>query len=106
MVTDPAHTEGGYSPLNPVKWNVGEESEFMNRPVLIPVSERADERVDQQLDESFGGKQQTNTNVFLLQENTVLKTRRLLQEGRRDERRGQRRNDKERKERIKGEERK
>lgn len=56
----------------------------MNRSVRIPVGERADKRVDQQLDESFGGEQQTNTNVFLLQENTVLKTRRLLQDGRRN----------------------
>lgn len=53
--------------------------------VKSPVSERTDEGVDEQLDESFGGEQQTNTNIFLLQKQTVLKTGGLLQERTRGE---------------------
>lgn len=49
---------------------------------LIPVGERADEGVDEQLDERFGGKQQTDPNVFLLQEQTVLQTGGVLRERR------------------------
>lgn len=49
---------------------------------LIPVGERADEGVDEQLDERFGGKQQTDPNIFLLQEQTVLQTGGVLRERR------------------------
>lgn len=51
----------------------------------IPVGERADEGVDEQLDERFGGKQQTDPNVFLLQEQTVLQTGGVLRERREED---------------------
>ncbi len=48
--------------------------------VLIPVGERANEGVNEQLDESFGCEQQTNTNILFLQIHTVLKTGGVLQD--------------------------
>lgn len=53
----------------------------------IPVSERTDKGVNEQLNKSFRGKQQTNANIFLLQKYTVLKTGGVLQEGRGEEER-------------------
>lgn len=51
-------------------------SEFL---VLVPVGERTNKGVDKQLDQSFRCKQETNTNIFRLQEQTVLKTGGVLQ---------------------------
>lgn len=51
-------------------------SEFL---VLVPVGERTNKGVDKQLDQSFRCKQETNTDIFLLQKQTVLKTGGVLQ---------------------------
>jgi hypothetical protein len=44
------------------------------QPGVLPVSQRSDEGVNQELDHSFRSKQETHADVLLLQEHTVLQT--------------------------------
>lgn len=49
--------------------------------IILPVSQWTNEGVDEQLDDSFRSKQQTNSNIFFFQKQTVLKTGRALRKG-------------------------
>lgn len=49
--------------------------------IILPVSQWTNEGVDEQLDDSFRSKQQTNSNIFFFQKQTVLKTGRALTKG-------------------------